>query len=86
MADSGAPAGATPVGEMSFEAALAELEAVVARLESGEVALDELIALYARGAELRAHCEDKLKAAEERVTEIAQGPDGAVRTRPVDIS
>ena len=44
------------------------------------------IALYARGAELRAHCEDKLKAAEERVTEIAQGPDGAVRTRPVDIS
>ena len=77
---------ANEIESMSFEAALAELEAVVARLESGNVALDESIALYARGAELRAHCEEKLKAAEQRVTEIAQGPDGSVRTRPVDIS
>jgi exodeoxyribonuclease VII small subunit len=80
-----AEAGATPVGEMSFEAALAELEQVVARLEGGQVALEESIALYARGAELRAHCEERLKAAEARVAEIAQGPDGTVRTRPVDI-
>jgi exodeoxyribonuclease VII small subunit len=85
MDETGAEPGAGPVGEMSFEAALAELEQVVARLETGEVALEESIALYARGAELRAHCEDKLKAAEERVTQIAQGPDGAVRGRPVDI-
>ena len=76
---------ATPVGEMTFEAALAELESVVARLESGDVPLEESITLYARGAELRAHCEDKLKAAEARVTEIAQGADGSVRTRPVEI-
>ena len=59
-----AEAGAPPVAEMSFEAALAELEAVVARLEGGQVPLDESIALYARGAELRAHCEARLKAAE----------------------
>lgn len=76
---------ATPVGTMSFEAALAELEQVVARLESGDVALEESIALYARGAELRAHCEEKLKAAEARVAEIAQGPDGSVKARPVEI-
>jgi exodeoxyribonuclease VII small subunit len=76
---------AAPVGTMSFEAALAELEQVVARLESGDVALEESIALYARGAELRAHCEEKLKAAEARVAEIAQGPDGSVRARPVEI-
>jgi exodeoxyribonuclease VII small subunit len=76
--------GAQPVGELTFEAALAELERVVARLESGDVPLEESIALYARGAELRAHCEDKLKAAEARVAEITQGPDG-VRARPVDI-
>jgi exodeoxyribonuclease VII small subunit len=75
----------TPVAEMSFEAALAELETVVARLESGEVPLEESIALYGRGAALRAHCEEKLKAAEARVLEITQGPDGTVRTRPIDI-
>jgi exodeoxyribonuclease VII small subunit len=80
-----AETGAVPVAEMSFEAALAELEQVVARLESGTVALDESIALYARGAELRAHCEERLKAAEARVAEIAQGPDGTVRARPIDI-
>ena len=48
--------------------------------------LEESIALYARGAELRAHCEEQLKAAEARVAEIAQGPDGTLRARPVDIS
>jgi exodeoxyribonuclease VII small subunit len=76
----------TPVAELSFEDALKELETVVARLESGDVPLEESIALYARGAALRAHCEEKLKAAEARVMEITQGPDGAVRTRPVDIA
>ena len=80
-----AEAGATPVSEMSFEAAMAELEQVVARLEGGQVPLEESIALYARGAELRGHCEERLKAAEARVAEIAQGPDGSVRARPVEI-
>jgi exodeoxyribonuclease VII small subunit len=80
-----AEAGTTPVAELSFEAALAELEQVVARLEAGTVALDESIALYARGAELRAYCEERLKAAEARVAEIAQAPDGTVRARPVEI-
>jgi exodeoxyribonuclease VII small subunit len=81
-----AEAGTTPVAEMSFEAALAELEQVVARLEAGTVALEESITLYARGAELRAWCEERLKAAEARVAEIAQAPDGSVRARPVEIS
>ncbi|HVH01913.1 MAG TPA: exodeoxyribonuclease VII small subunit [Amaricoccus sp.] len=76
--------GLRPVGELSFEAALAELEQVVAQLESGNVPLEKSIALYARGAELKGHCEDKLKAAEARVAEITQGPEG-VRARLVDI-
>ncbi|MBP7000391.1 exodeoxyribonuclease VII small subunit [Amaricoccus sp.] len=75
----------TPVGEMSFEAALAELEAVVHRLESGAAPLEESIALYARGAELRGHCEAKLKAAEARVAQIVAGPDGtAIGAKPLD--
>jgi exodeoxyribonuclease VII small subunit len=77
--------GPQPVADLSFEAALAELESVVARLEKGEVPLDESIAIYARGAELRRHCEEKLKAAEARLAEITQGPDGTVAARPVEI-
>jgi exodeoxyribonuclease VII small subunit len=78
--------GDQPVGELSFEAALAELEQVVARLEKGDVPLEESITLYARGAELRRHCEEKLKAAEARVAEITQGPGGEIGARPVEIS
>ncbi|GIX13780.1 MAG: exodeoxyribonuclease 7 small subunit [Paracoccaceae bacterium] len=65
-----------PIAEMSFEEAMAALEAVVEKLESGAVPLEESIALYERGAALRAHCEEKLKAAEEKVAIITLGPDG----------
>ena len=60
----------TPVEQLSFEQAIKELEAVVARLERGEVALDESIGLYERGAKLKARCEAKLKEAEEKVAKI----------------
>ncbi len=80
MAEAEAPA----VAALSFEAALQELEKVVGQLESGAVPLEESIALYARGAELRRHCEEKLRSAEEKVAQIAQGPDGTVTTKPFD--
>ena len=68
----------TPIGELSFEAAMAELEQVVTKIERGEVALEESITLYERGAELKKHCEAKLKAAEEKVTALTLDRDGAV--------
>jgi len=74
-----------PVARLSFEDALKELESVVGRLESGDVPLDESIALYARGDTLRRHCDDKLKAAQARVEEITRGPDGAVGAKPSDL-
>ncbi|CAN5642534.1 exodeoxyribonuclease VII small subunit [soil metagenome] len=74
-----------PVGASTFQAALGELERVVAALEKGDVPLEASIALYARGAELRRHCEAKLKSAEEQVALITEGPDGEVRAKPVDI-
>jgi exodeoxyribonuclease VII small subunit len=67
---------AAPIEAMSFEQAMAELEGIVDRLESGEAALEDSIALYERGAALRAHCEAKLKAAELRVEKIVTGAGG----------
>jgi exodeoxyribonuclease VII small subunit len=64
------------VEAMTFEEALAELEGVVARLERGDVALDESIALYERGAKLRARCQQKLAEAEEKVSRITLGDGG----------
>jgi exodeoxyribonuclease VII small subunit len=73
------------VNAMSFEAAIAELEKVVGQLERGDVALDESIALYERGAELRKRCQDKLKEAEEKVAKLTLDGDGnAVGTAPLD--
>ena len=64
------------VGDMSFEEAMAELEKVVGQLESGNVDLQMSITLYERGAALKKHCEEKLKAAEEKVAQITLDENG----------
>jgi exodeoxyribonuclease VII small subunit len=66
----------TPVEKMSFEEAMAELEKLVTQLERGEVALEESIRLYERGAALKARCEQKLKEAEEKVEQIRLDAEG----------
>ena len=73
------------VAEMSFEEAMAELDHVVKQLEGGQVELEAAIALYERGAALKAHCETKLKSAEEKVAAITLNADGQpTGTKPVD--
>ena len=74
MADK--PKAATPVDQLSFESALKELEGIVARLEQGEVDLEDSIALYERGQALKAHCDKKLKSAESRLEKIVLGTGG----------
>jgi exodeoxyribonuclease VII small subunit len=64
------------IATLPFEAAVAELEAIVDRLEKGAVALEESIQLYARGEALKAHCEKLLKNAEMRIEKIALSADG----------
>jgi exodeoxyribonuclease VII small subunit len=66
-----------PVANMTFEDAMAELEKLVGLLESSDVTLEDSIRLYARGEDLKKHCEAKLKAAEEKVAQITLGEDGA---------
>ena len=72
------------VSEVSFEEAMAALEQVVTQLERGEVPLDQSIALYEKGAALKAHCAAKLKSAEEKVELIRQQEGRAVGTTPVE--
>jgi exodeoxyribonuclease VII small subunit len=71
---------------LSFEQALAELETIVSRLESGQAPLEQSIDLYERGATLKAHCEKKLEAARLKVEKIVLGQGGAVAAEPADFA
>lgn len=71
---------------LTFEQALAELEGIVAKLESGQAALDDSIKLYERGAQLKAHCEARLEAARLRVEKIVVGAQGSPSTEPAEFS
>lgn len=76
----------SPVAEMTFEKALAELEQIVARLERGDVPLEDSIAAYERGEALKKRCADLLSIAEARVEKIRVGSDGsAAGAEPLDV-
>ena len=64
---------ATPVAELKFEAALAELEAIVRRMEDGQLPLEESITAYRRGSESRTHCQQLLSSAEQRIQVLENG-------------
>jgi len=74
-----------PVGNLTFEKALAELEEIVGKLERGDVPLAESITIYERGEALKKHCDKLLGEAEARVEKIRVGGDGkAIGTEPLD--
>ena len=73
------------IKEMSFERALKELEAIVGRLERGDVELEESISIYDRGVGLREHCDRLLKQAEAKVEKLTFNADGGPKaTEPLD--
>lgn len=74
------------IASMTFEAAMAELEQIVAKLEKGDVELEESISIYERGEALRAHCDTLLKKAEAKVEKITLDADGKpAGTEPLDV-
>ncbi|MBC7906722.1 MAG: exodeoxyribonuclease VII small subunit [Rhodospirillaceae bacterium] len=73
------------IAAMSFEEALAELDKIVRQLETGGTKLDDAINSYERGAQLKRHCEAKLKEAQAKVERISFGPDGQVFVEPANI-
>ena len=75
----------TDVAHLPFEKALAELEAIVQRLEKGDVALEESIRIYERGEALKRRCEALLREAEARVEKITRDAAGKpTGTEPLD--
>ena len=62
-----------------FEAALAELESIVARLEQGELPLEESLRQFERGVVLTRLCQKALSQAEQKIRVLAKGPDGELR-------
>ena len=57
----------------NYESALQELEALVARIESGQLPLDDMLAAYQRGAVLLAFCRSKLEAVQEQIKVLDNG-------------
>ena len=82
MADDGIP---KDIKDISFEAALDELQRIVAQLEAGEGKLDEAIGAYKRGAALQRHCENKLRQAKAQIEKINLGTDGEPKAEPFDV-
>ena len=63
--------------QLTFEAAQRELEQIVQRLEGGQAALDEAIALWERGEELYRFCREKLDVAQGKIEELAKRAEAA---------
>jgi exodeoxyribonuclease VII small subunit len=58
--------------KLDYEAAVKELEALVERLEQGDISLEESLKLYERGVLLTRDCQESLKAAEQKVQMLLQ--------------
>ena len=75
-----------PATPKTFEAALAELETIVATMEGGQLALADALAAYKRGAELVQYCQTALKEAQQQVKVLEKGvlkafaPEGSAGT------
>ncbi len=66
----------------SFETLYRELEEAVRRLESGDLSLEESLALYSRAARLVEQCNALLDQAELRVRQVTVRPDGSLEAEP----
>jgi len=67
-----------------FEEALAELEQVVRKLESGDATLEKSLELFERGVSLAGFCHKKLEEAQKRIEVATKGPDGKLVLAPFE--
>lgn len=69
---------------MRFEDAVAQLEAIVERIESGQIGLEECIAEYERGMKLVGRCQEVLGAVQTRIAELTADAEGKLRLKAGD--
>ncbi len=70
--------------DVSFEESLAQLEAIVAEMESSSTDLDTMVKSFEKGLALVKRCSDKLAAVERKVEELTRNADGMLATAPFD--
>ncbi len=73
------------MAKVSFEKALARLEETVHRLEAGNLPLDEAVALFEEGTRLARLCNEQLDAAELKVSQLVQLPNGEYREQDLHV-
>lgn len=73
------------ITDLSFEEALAELEKIVAKLESGKESLETAINDYEYGNALREYCEKRLDEAKLKIDKIVKKEDGSITTESQEI-
>ena len=67
---------------IGFEEAIEKLDAILSKLESGSVSLDESLTLFEEGVEIIKLCNEKLEVAEQKVKILTEGADGTVTDAP----
>ncbi len=72
------------LANLKFEEALARLEAIVARLEGGDLALEESLGLFEEGVRLTRHCSKRLTEAERKVTILLKNAQGQLAEKPFE--
>ena len=72
------------IKDLTFEAALKELEEIVSQLDTGSIDLDKAVEAYEKGAKLKQHCEKKLKEAQLRIEKIEVDKNGDITTKAMD--
>ncbi|MFN3407489.1 MAG: exodeoxyribonuclease VII small subunit [Limisphaerales bacterium] len=71
---------------LSFEAALQRLEAIVETMESGDLSLEQLLARYEEGIQLARACQSRLADAELRLQQLEKTAAGALTLKPLAVS
>jgi len=72
------------IKDLTFEAALKELEEIVSQLDTGSIDLDKAVEAYEKGAKLKQHCEKKLKEAQLRIEKIEVDKNGDITAKVMD--